>query len=114
MPRVGPRPRPRGRTERREIGGVHVEHLVGAGTVERGDEAGAVPAGELRVGVGREHHAPRAVAVGQEPDLRDAPHDAVGGDAVRVGQPRERGRVREQVAPAVGFRERAEFFGEPA
>lgn len=41
----GPRPRPRGGpTERREVGRVHVEHLLRARPVERGDEAGAVPA----------------------------------------------------------------------
>jgi hypothetical protein len=57
---------------------------------------------------------PRSVAAGQEPDLRHAPHDAVGRDAVRLGQPRERGRVREQAVRAVGFRERAEFLGDSA
>jgi hypothetical protein len=57
---------------------------------------------------------PRAIAPSQEPYLRHAPHDAVGCDAVRVGQPRERSRVREQAARAVGFREHAEFFGKSA
>lgn len=114
MPRIDPGPRPRSHTKRGEIGGVHVEHLLGGRAVECGDEAGTVPARELGVGVGREPHASRAVAAAQEPDLRNAPHDAVGRDAVCLGQRRERGRVREQAARAVGVRERAELFGELA
>jgi len=57
---------------------------------------------------------PRSVGPAQEPDLRHAPHDAVDRDAVRLGQPREHGPVREQAARAVGFRERAEFFADSA
>jgi hypothetical protein len=109
MPRAGPRPGRRcPRPERREvgIGGVDGEDVLRFGPVQRGDEAGAVPTREVRVGVRREPHPPARcrVAAGDEPHPRDAAHDAVALGAVGLREPRQRGREGEEPARAVCVR----------